>query len=331
MIWRRDPRAGLPMCPNIRPHPPLVAPAPYNRMYDPASLPAPANTTHSPDATGKAHPYLDAAIRHKSAASVVEGLPDLAGDAETVAKLRAVYFGLASEVDHHIGRLIHFLKDTGQYDNTRIIVTADHGELLGDHHSWGKMSYFDAAYHTPLIIRDPYAPAMHGSDVDAPTESIDIAPTLLDLCGLTPPDTMDGHSLRPFLDGYGPDDWRDYTFSELDYGDPITLGFLQTHLHLSAEQANLAILRGETHSLVHFNGGLPSVLFDHTDAGETRDISDQPGSARIILEMSQAMLDHRMSHPQGRFNHTLITSEGVQHAPRHAVGEPSKPGLAKAS
>ena len=47
------------------------------------------------------------------------------------------------------------LKDTGQWDNTLIVLTSDHGEQLGDHHLMGKIGYFDQSYHIPMIIRDP--------------------------------------------------------------------------------------------------------------------------------------------------------------------------------
>lgn len=294
----------------IRPHPPLVAPAPYNRMYDPATLPQPARSVD-------AHPFLAAIQRLKPATSCVEGLPGLADSPETAQKLRAIYLGLASEVDHHIGRLIGFLKQSGQYDNTVLIVTSDHGEMLGDHGAWGKTSYFGAAYHTPLIIRDPDHPSQHGSLISVPTESIDITPTILELIGLTPPDTMDGRSLWPHLRGQTPADWRDYSYSELDFGDPITPTALQAQLGLSSDQANLSILRTASHTLVHFNGGLPPVLFDHQAAGEARNIATAPEAQEGLLRLTQRMLDHRMSYPPGRFSRTMVTKDGVKTAPRH--------------
>jgi arylsulfatase A-like enzyme len=294
----------------IRPHPPLVAPAPYNRMYDPASLPQPANTQST-------HPFLEAVRDTKTARSCVQGLPDLKDDDLTVAKLRSVYLGLATEVDHHIGRLVGFLKESGQYDDTLLIVTADHGEMLGDHGTWGKTSYFDAAFHTPLIIRDPRHTAQHGASIDLPTESIDVMPTILDWIGLTSPDTVDGHSLCPILAGLKPDDWRALTFSELDFGDPLSPNVFQRHLGLDANQANLAILRSDSHNLVHFNGGLPPILFDRQDEGELRDLSQEAQSAPILLALTQTMLDHRMSNPGGRFAHTLITESGPRSVPRH--------------
>lgn len=306
----------------IRPHPPFVAPEPYNRIYDPAAMPDPAPV-------GPAHPFLDAVRRTKTAASCVQGLPGLADSAATTAKLRAIYFGLATEVDHHIGRLIGFLKETGQYDDTLIVVTADHSEMLGDQGLWGKTSCFDAAFHVPLIIRDPAQPQAHGSTVSQPTESIDIAPTLLSRIGLTPPDTMDGRDLGPFLAGDSPTTWRKQTVSELDYGDPIAPSTVQQALGLQASDANLAIIRDGTHRLVHFNGGLPPLLFDLAGAGEQYDIA--AAQSDTLLGMTRAMLDHRMSHPAGRFATTMITAEGARRAPRFGAAPDRRPNLAKAS
>ncbi len=303
----------------IRPHPPLVAPAPYNRMVSPADIPAPV--TVGDRATEQArHPFIETSHNRVPISSVVQGFPNLQPNPENIATLRAIYLGLAAEVDHHIGRVIGALKEAGIYDDTLLVVTADHGEMLGDHHVWGKQTFYDAAYHTPLIIRDPEHPAAHGQRITVPTESIDIAPTVLDWLKQLPPDTMDGRALTPFLQGKTPQDWRRYTFSELDFGDPVSPTTAQTALGLTAEQANLAILRGPTHSLVHFNAGLPPLLFDHTGAGETRDVAADPKAQSILLEMSRAMLDHRMTHASGRFYRTMITQNGAVSAPKHANG-----------
>ena len=308
----------------IRPHPPLVAPHPYNRMYDPAAVPSPADTDI-------AHPFLEAVRTLKTAASNVQGLPDLDNSPATTRKLRALYLGLATEVDHHLGRLIDFLKQTGQYDNTLVVVTADHGEMLGDYGTWGKTSFFDAAFHTPLIIRYPAHASVHGTEVHHPTESIDIAPTILDLIGLVPPDTMDGRSLRPFLSGQPPLHWRDYSFSEVDFGDPITPSAYQDCLGLSSAQANLAVLRTATHALVHFNGGLAPILLDRTAEGGARDITSLPESEPHLLRLTRIMLDHRMSHPESRFAYTMVTEDGVRNTQRHTTPDDRIQGLSKAS
>ena len=301
----------------IRPHPPLVAPAPYNRMVKAADIPAPV-CVGDQGAEQARHPFIPSVHARVPISSVVEGFPDLQPTAENVATLRAVYLGLAAEVDHHIGRVIAALKAAGVYDDTLLVVTADHGEMLGDHHAWGKQTFYDAAYHTPLIIRDPRQAGAHGSRVDAPTESIDIAPTLLDWLGQAVPDTMDGRALTPFLGGQTPTAWRDFTFSELDFGDPIAPTVAQSALGIGAEEANLCILRGVQHSLVHFNAGLPPLLFDHSGMGEARDIAADPAAQPVLLAMTRALLDHRMRHGGGRFRRVMITQSGAVTAAKQA-------------
>jgi arylsulfatase A-like enzyme len=290
----------------IRPHPPFVAPEPFNRMVDPATLPKPTVSRGGDD-----HPFLQLARAQKTIASNVEGFPDLEATEENVAMLRSVYLGLAAEVDHHIGRLLDFLDEQDLFENTVIVVTGDHGEMLGDYGLWGKSSYHDAVFHVPLIIRDPVRRACFGQRFSLPTESIDVAPTILDLIGVDIPDTMDGVSLLPLLEGEIPVDWRGYSYSELDFGNPVKPTLWQEALGLDSDRANLAVYRNERHTLVHFNGDLPQILFDRQEEGEAFDVAADPCSQPILLEMSRAMLDHRMTHAEGRFAKTMITSEGV--------------------
>ncbi|MBT8458154.1 MAG: phosphonate monoester hydrolase, partial [Boseongicola sp.] len=83
------------------------------------------------------------------------------------------------------------------------------------------------------------------------------------------------------------------------------------------------------HSLVHFNGGLPAILFDHTNDGEARNIADEPHSAEKMLILSQSMLDHRMSNPGGRFAQTMVSEAGLKVAPRHAASVETSLNVAK--
>lgn len=286
----------------IRPHPPFVAPAPYNDMYDPKSLPPPAKSLDN-----EAHRFLAASRATKPAADTVQGFPGLEDSTETFQQLRALYLGLAAEVDHHIGRVIGWLKDSGQWDDTILIVTADHGEMLGDHGIWGKGSYHDAAMHVPLMFR---VPGQSPRVIEGMTETVDIAPTILDLIGRSAPDSMDGISLRKLIEtGVG---GKPVTFSEHDFGDPIHPTAMQTALGLGVDEANFAVLRTNTHRLVHFAGPLPQILFDMTGDGELRDISAMPDAQAICLDLSRQMLCHRMVNPDGTFSRTMIADGGVR-------------------
>jgi arylsulfatase A-like enzyme len=292
----------------IRPHPPLVAPAPYNKMYDPAALPVPI-TQGDQQAEQARHPFIEQQHARTPIGSTIEGFRDLEPTAENTAMLRSIYLGLATEVDHHIGRVIDWLKAEGQYDDTILVVTADHGEMLGDHHAWGKGTFYDAAYHTPLIIR---APGCKAGRVEQPTESVDITPTILTLLGLEVPYLMDGKSLTPFLQGQAPEDWRDYSYSEYDFGDPVTPTQIQLALNLPLEACNFCVLRGPRYTLVHFNADLPPLLFDHHGEGELRDIAAQAAVLPVLLQMTRDLLNHRLCYAKGRFNRTIVSERGAQ-------------------
>ncbi len=130
----------------IRPHPPFVAPVPYNTMYDPGRVPAP--TRHATfEAEGAAHPLLAGAV-------MIPGLRGPDDEAE-LRQERATYYGMMSEVDAQLGRLVDGLRERGAWDDTLVVLTSDHGEQLGDHWLTEKLAWFDQSYHVPLIVRDP--------------------------------------------------------------------------------------------------------------------------------------------------------------------------------
>ena len=284
----------------IRPHPPLVAPAPWNRLVDPATLPA-------PDRTRPDHPFLDAWFSAPSNRGLFWGFD---GDCaaltdDQVRELRAVYLGLLAEVDHHLGRLLDWLDRTGQADRTLVIVTADHGEMLGDKAMWGKESVFDPAFRVPLWIVDPAGQA--GSTVALPTESVDLAPTILDWIGRTPPAAMDGRSLLPLVRGAVPGDWRAAQFLEADLGNPRSPTRFQRALGLSDLQTPVAILRGPRWKYVHFGGGVPPMLYDlQSDPGETRDLGRDPAHVDIRAGMMAALIDRMTERRDRRQTHILL-------------------------
>ena len=297
----------------LRPHPPLVAPEPYNRMYDPDDLPLPPRRP-SRELEAAVHPFMKGALHAPKMENIVRGCDGQvdAGNDKDVQLLRALYLGLATEVDTHFGRIINFLKETGQYDNTVVLFMADHGELLGEHHMWGKQNPYESAYRVPLIIRDPRAPEQHGTSVSAFTESIDVTPTILDLVGRDIPAGMDGSSLRPFLAGQAPDGWRDCVHMELDFGEPDGPTEWQKATGTALHESNLAILREDRFKLVHFNGGLPPLLFDlKADPDEMHNLADDPAHSATLLRLTQKLLSHRMKHTDRTLSDIKMTKDGA--------------------
>lgn len=178
----------------IRPHPPLVAPDPWHRLVDPADV-------RLPEAAGAEHPFLDAWRAAPAEASGLfwgfDGKPDSLSEAQ-IRLLRATYLGLVAEVDHHVGRLLQWLDDTGQADDTLVVLTADHGEMLGDWGLWGKRNPFEASWRVPLMIAGP---GVEAGRLDALSCSVDIVPTLLEWLGDGADHNFDGRSLWPLLRG----------------------------------------------------------------------------------------------------------------------------------
>lgn len=197
----------------IRPHPPLVAPAPYHRIVDPSTLPPAIGRDQAPN-----HPFIDAWFSQSANKGLYHGFDGdhLAMSDADMQLVRATYLGLIAELDHHIGRLLDWLDETAQSHDTYVIFTADHADMLGDFGMTGKASILPQAYHIPLAIRGP---GIRAKRHDALSESVDLMPTLLDLLGGTPPD-LDGRSLTGWLMGQRPADWRAEIFAEREFNEP---------------------------------------------------------------------------------------------------------------
>ncbi|MFU8817133.1 MAG: sulfatase-like hydrolase/transferase [Pseudomonadales bacterium] len=273
----------------IRPHPPLVAPAPWNALVDPATIPPPC-------VVERRHPFHDAWSSRRHAAGLFWGFDGRSEglSPRQVAELRAVYLGLVAELDHHIGRLLDWLDATGQSDRTLVVLTADHGEMLGDQGMWDKESVFAAAHRVPLVVRDPQH---SGGRVRRITESVDIAPTLLRWLDAPVPRAMDGRALQFEPDARSPE----CALTEIDLARPDRPSRFQAAWGLEAARCNAAVLRDPHWTLVHFNGGVPPMLFDRrADPQETRNLAAEPGADVEIMRLMGMLLDLRMTRADRR-------------------------------
>jgi arylsulfatase A-like enzyme len=129
-----------------------------------------------------------------------------------VEHVRAVYDGALRFADTQIGLLLDELERRGLLENAVVVYTADHGEQLQDHSGWFHAEMYDEILHVPLAIR---APALAPRRVQGPVSLIDLAPTLLDLLRVAPPQTFRGRSLVPLMRGQPGE--RSPVFSDNEY------------------------------------------------------------------------------------------------------------------
>jgi arylsulfatase A-like enzyme len=273
----------------LRPHPPFLAPAPYDSIYDPASVPAPVRAP-SRGAEGDQHPLLAVMIDHPFLKS-----PD---DEQEQRELQATYFGMITEVDDQIARILDWLDETGQADRTLVVFTSDHGENLGDHFLLHKLGWFDQSYAVPLIVRGPGVSS--AGTIDAYTEHVDVLPTICELLGVGVPLQCDGRALTPWLRGEEPGDWRRETHFEFDFRDPDS-PLIEEAFGITLEECALAVLRDDHGKLVQFSGypTMPSIFFDlDVDPAQIKNVAADPAYAPRILEYAQRMLAWRMQHAE---------------------------------
>ncbi len=113
--------------------------------------------------------------------------------AETVRRARQGYYGAVSFVDEQVGRIVDAVKNRGWLDNTLILFTSDHGDMLGDHHLWRKSYAYEASARIPMLMHWPAR--LQRQTVEKPVELRDVLPTFLDAAGAPMPDGIDGRSL----------------------------------------------------------------------------------------------------------------------------------------
>lgn len=116
---------------------------------------------------------------------------------EEARKCKQAYFACNTFIDAQVGRLLDALEENGLMEKTIIVFWSDHGYFLGEKGLWYKRKAFERSARTPLIVAAPGL--SQNQSTKKPVELLDLYPTLADLCGLTPPDNLEGASLRPLL------------------------------------------------------------------------------------------------------------------------------------
>lgn len=172
----------------LQPHPPFTAKKEFYDFYEDLEIDMPDITPEQLENL----PLVYQQLRHfKRIATPI--------DKELIRDARIAYYGMITEMDMLIGKVITALEESGQADNTYIIYTSDHGESLGDHGLWYKNNLYENSVHIPLLISGPGVEK--GLRINTPVSQIDLVPTMIDAISIEIPDYLRGHSLMPLLHG----------------------------------------------------------------------------------------------------------------------------------
>ncbi len=246
------------------PHPPFNPPQSYREQFNPADMPEPLfkesdleqqhrlrqidfqSKVQTPDELDIRNPILAQSPRSKMK-------PEIVGrrDAKT---LKAAYYAMIKLIDDQLGRILDALNETGQRENTVIIFTSDHGEMLGDHGLIQKgCRFYEGLVRVPLIF-SWQGQFESGLKSDALVELVDKVPTLLEIAGLPIPDGMHGRSLLPILKVETDENYhRDFVRCEY-------YNALDMHDHSFA-----TMFRDKRYKLIVYHGHEEGELYDLVD------------------------------------------------------------------
>jgi arylsulfatase A-like enzyme len=196
--------------------------------------------------------------------------------------VRAAYWAMVDLIDAQVGRMLGALEATGQLENTLVIFTSDHGEMLGDHGIYAKGPYFyEPLVRVPLIVSWPGG-FEGGRRSGAMVEMLDLTPALLDAAGLPHHPGMQGRSLWPLLAGE----------AALDaHREDVYCEYYNTAMHHDP-RAYATMVRTERYKLVKVHGLPSGELYDLADdPNETRNLWNEPAYRETRLAMTERLCD----------------------------------------
>ena len=248
------------------PHAPVNPPQRFIDMFDPAEMPLPLMRDDQ---------------REKM------GLSD-----DEWRNVRVCYHALVSHIDDQCGRILAALDEAGLTDDTIVIHTSDHGDHLGDHGIVAKgPPGFDSCAHVPLIVSWP-AGIAGGERRTELVEAVDIAPTILDLCGVQIPRFCQGRSFRPLVEKEPRSEYEPRASAFIEFKDPFRVSWKTVrtakYKYCAGVGAGASVWGGGGEEVT---GRMKELLFDlENDPGELNDLSADAASAGALGEMRAEMV-----------------------------------------
>lgn len=190
----------------------------YDWLFDDVDIPEPQSLWKKPNYGSEATKGTGTSISKRNKRRnmgyhmfVDRDLPDEQYTRTAYQRYLKKFLRCVRGVDDSVGRLLKYLEDTGDLDNTVILYTADQGFMLGEHDYIDKRWMYEESLRVPFLVRYPKT-IRAGSVDDSIVNNVDFAPTLLDFAGIKAPASMQGRSFRPILEGRPPADWPTSTY-----------------------------------------------------------------------------------------------------------------------
>ena len=264
------------------PHHPFDCPEPWNLMYDARSVTLPKHRTPDLDrrpwwhrASLESTPQLKdpAMLKFRAEGSRVPPQTDA-----QLAEMTANYYGMISLIDHNVGRILSALDECGMADDTLVVYTTDHGDMLGNHGLYlkGPTPYEDLLRVT-MVMRGPGVVAERV--IDEPVSTLDLAATFYQYAGVAAPQDIQSRSLMNFLSGRP---------------ESRAVAYSEWHVHPSRCGVGLQLrtVRTKTHKCTFELGSGAGELYDlANDPNEMDNLFDDPARAKVRKELHDMMVE----------------------------------------
>ncbi len=262
------------------PHHPFGAPQDFRALVDANAIPAP----YTREGELKDKPRAQQSYSEKSYGGTAPGFREYTE--EQIREIRAQYWAMIALIDHEVGRILAALGAAGLAEETLVVFTSDHGELLGNHQQLLKgPQLYDDLTRVPLIARWP-GRISPGSKIDELVQWVDLPATFLDAAGCAPGKGVQGSSLLPLLAGKR-DGWRNWALSEYRSSGFTTDPPIMTTM-LRSDHWKLIIWHGNPAT----GGRRDGEMYDlSVDPGELQNLFNDPAHADIRRRLKGVLLD----------------------------------------
>tara|TARA_R100000027_G_scaffold50104_1_gene38704 strand:+ start:11449 stop:13005 length:1557 start_codon:yes stop_codon:yes gene_type:complete len=275
-----------------KPHLPFNAPKKYWDLYSASDFEL-AKISSLPEGAPSYHFQPSWEIRNGHYLDIPPQSSPQTIDSEMAQTLIHGYYACVSYVDAQLGKLLDALEESGELENTIIVLWGDHGYHFGDHGMWCKHTNYEQATRTVLMIAEPGNPAVAQSELYThPVELVDLYRTIADLAQLPQPVDIDGMSLVPVLEN--PETRaKDYAVSQFHRkypgGDRIMGYAWRSDRYRYIEWIDLRYTEGDRTGAV-----LDRELYDYQeDPLESRNLADDPAYAVALAQMQDLAADYK--------------------------------------